>query len=127
MNTQQWLFPLLKMVKNQMNFRFVKKKRTGRGMIWASIVSIAISAIALNWLKRGKKGNNLPNIGQMFESIGEGQKSVGNRNEIKEKYDKKYDLQNFLNMNDKAVLAEFSNELAPKTNPTQNENDNNTF
>ncbi|HYK74358.1 MAG TPA: hypothetical protein VEV44_14785 [Pseudoneobacillus sp.] len=123
MNTQQWLLPLLKMVKNQMNFRIVKKKRTGRGMIWASILSIAISAIALNWLKRDKKGSNLPNIGQMFQSIGENQMPTGHQNEVRKKYDKKYDIQNFLNMNDKAVLAEFSNELTPKSNQNQNEND----
>ncbi|WP_442593935.1 hypothetical protein [Neobacillus sp. D3-1R] len=122
MNAQQWIYPLLKMMKNQMNFKIVRKKKSGRGMIWASLLSVVFSAIALNLLNRGKKSNTLPNIGQMFESMGEEQKPVGNRNEIKKKYDKKYDINNFLNMNDKAVLAEFSSELAPKNNSNEHQN-----
>lgn len=91
MNLQAWLTPLLKMGK--------KKKKSGRGMMWASIISVIVSAIALRGLKKGQLDmpqNPLKNIAP----------KMGNT----------VDIQKFLTMKDRTVLAEFANEIAPKTN-----------
>jgi hypothetical protein len=93
MNLQAWLTPLLKMGK--------KKKKSGRGMMWASIISVIVSAIALRGLKKGQMDlpkNPLKNIAP----------KMGNT----------VDIQKFLTMKDRTVLAEFANEIAPKTNTT---------
>jgi hypothetical protein len=93
MNLQSWLTPLLKMGK--------KKKKSGRGMMLASIISVIVSAIALRSLKKGQMDmpkNPLKNIAP----------NMG----------KTVDIQKFLTMKDRTVLAEFANEIAPKTNTT---------
>lgn len=51
MNIQQWLTPLLKIGR--------RKRSTGKGMIWASIISVIVSVIALSRLKR-ENGVNQP-------------------------------------------------------------------
>lgn len=89
MNLQAWLTPLLKMGK--------KKKNSGRGMMWASIISVIVSAIALRGMKKGQMDvpkNPLKNLASQ----------MGNN-----------DIQKFLTMKDRTVLAEFANEIAPKT------------
>lgn len=93
MNMQQLLTPLLKMG----NIKMYKKKSNGKGMIWASLVSLVISAVALFALKKGEKENQHPittNI-QKKENV---------------------DIQKFLSLNDRTVLAEFAKEIDPKTN-----------
>lgn len=89
MNIQAWLTPLLKMGK--------KKKKSGRGMMWASIISVIVSAIALRGMKKGQMdvaNNPLKNLASQ----------MGNN-----------DIQKFLTMKDRTILAEFANEIAPKT------------
>jgi hypothetical protein len=95
MNMQQWITPLLKMG----NIKMYRKKSNGKGMIWASLFSLIISAVALFALKKGEKENQYPistNI-QKKENV---------------------DIQKFLSLNDRTVLAEFAKELDPKTNLT---------
>jgi hypothetical protein len=96
MNLQAWLTPLLKMGK--------KKKKSGRGMMWASIISVIVSAIALRGLKKGQMDmpqNPLKNIAP----------KMGNT----------VDIQKFLTMKDRTVLAEFAHEITPKTNDVSKE------
>jgi hypothetical protein len=95
MNLQAWLTPFLKMGK---------KKKSGRGMMWASIISVIVSAIALRSLKKGQMEmpqNPLKNIAP----------KKGNT----------IDIQKFLTMKDRTVLAEFANELAPKSDDVVNQ------
>jgi hypothetical protein len=92
MNLQAWLTPLLKMGK--------KKKKSGRGMMWASIISVIISAIALKGLKKGQTDmpkNPVTNLAPKMST----------------------DIQKFLTMKDRTVLAEFAKEFAPKTDETK--------
>jgi hypothetical protein len=108
MNIQQWLTPLLKMGK--------KKRNNGKGMIWASIISLIVSVIALRRLNKGENVEGIKNpIGSLMTEKG-----------------KTVDIQKFLTMKDRTVLAEFANELAPKTNPIEHKveekiNHNNTL
>jgi predicted regulator of amino acid metabolism with ACT domain len=101
MNLQAWLTPLLNMGR--------KKKKSGRGMMWASIISVIISAIALRGMKKGQMEmpkNLLKNIAP----------KMGNT----------VDIQKFLTMKDRTVLAEFANEIAPKTNEVNQKIANNS-
>ncbi|MFD2445606.1 hypothetical protein ACFSO7_16725 [Bacillus sp. CGMCC 1.16607] len=76
-----------------------KKQSNGMGMLLASLLSIVVSAIALFFLKKDEKGNPF----------------ITETNKIP-KNSSKTDIQKFLTMNDRAVLAEFASELEPKTN-----------
>lgn len=101
MNLQAWLTPLLTMGR--------KKKKSGRGMMWASIISVIISAIALRGLKKGQMEmpkNPLKNIAPKMSNT--------------------VDIQKFLTMKDRTVLAEFANEIAPKTNEVNQKVSNNS-
>lgn len=94
MNIQQWLTPLLKMAK--------RRKSSGKGMIWASIISVVISAIALRGLKKGQM--DIPKNPL---------KSLTTQSGVN-------DIQKFLTLNDRSVLAEFAKEITPKTNGMNN-------
>jgi hypothetical protein len=87
MNIQKWLTPLLQMGR--------KKRSTGRGMMWASILSVIVSFIALRGLKKGQP-----------ESPKNPLKALNVSKQVT-------DIQQFLNLNDRKVLAEISDEFKP--------------
>ncbi|MHC0035608.1 hypothetical protein [Pseudoneobacillus sp. C159] len=100
MNIQKWLTPLLLLGR--------KKRSSGRGMMWASILSVLVSFIALRGLKKGQidipknplKSLNIPN--------------------------KVTDIQQFLNPNDRKVLAEISDEFTPSNLLVEHNQSNHT-
>jgi hypothetical protein len=97
MNILQWLTPLLKVGKK-------RRRSSGKGIIWASIISVVVSALALSRLNRGQI--KMPD--NPLNKIASPEKTMHN-------------IQNFLSVNDRAVLAEFANEIAPKTNDLNND------
>jgi hypothetical protein len=97
MDIQQWLTPLLKIGKK-------RRRSSGKGMIWASILSVIVSVFAISRLNKGQM--KMPE--NPLNKISSPNKTMS-------------DIQSFLTTNDRAVLAEFSNELMPKTNDMNND------
>jgi hypothetical protein len=101
MNLQQWIAPLLKMMQKQ-NYFGMKRKRNN--MWWFSLIGLGISMIAL-----------VKKIGppQSFEA----NKQSNLINSMKENH---VDIKKFLTLEDKSLLAEFSDEIIPKETPKEN-------
>jgi hypothetical protein len=100
MNLQQWIAPLLKLMQKQ-NYFGMKRKRNN--MWWFSLIGLGISMIA--FVK--KMGPPQPEANK-------------HSNLIKSMKENHVDIQKFLTLEDKSLLAEFSDELIAKETPKEN-------
>ncbi|USK35944.1 hypothetical protein LIT25_12030 [Bacillus sp. F19] len=101
MNNFQWINTLFNLGRSQPFLNMFGRRRRNRGMVWASIVGLGISA-AVFGLRRNQNRNLLSPIQNLVNNF------------------RQNNLQNPVSISNKTAFAEFSNELTPNINMNKN-------